>query len=507
MNKDRRKNMNVDRNQVLLYAVTDRSWLKGGRLAERVEDALKGGVTFVQLREKHLHGGALLEEAREIRVLCRRYGVPLIINDDVELAAMVDADGVHVGQADMDVREARKRLGEGKIIGVSAHSVEEAVRAQNNGADYLGAGAVFATSTKKDAGGLAYETLQAICRAVDIPVVAIGGIGMENVHRLSGSGISGVAVVSALFAQEDIEAAARELKCRVRKVTESRPVGRVTKNGPVRKVTEDSQERIWTGLTIAGSDSSGGAGIQADIKTMFAHGGYAMSVVTALTAQNTLGVAGIMEVTPEFLAMQLDCIFTDIFPDAVKVGMVSSPELIGVIGEKLRAYEAENIVVDPVMVATSGARLMKEKAVSVLKKELLPLAAVVTPNIPEAEVLAGMEICSEREMEQAAQRIGEECHCAVLCKGGHRKETANDLLYDGQGFHWFYGERVDNPNTHGTGCTLSSAIAANLARGRTLSEAVEQAKRYLSLALADGLDLGKGKGPMNHGWCIRPFKP
>lgn len=488
--------MKVEQNQVLLYAVTDRSWLKGGRLAEQVEKALKGGVTFVQLREKHLHGEELLEEAREIRALCRSYGVPLIINDDVELAAIVDADGVHVGQADMDVREARKRLGAGKIIGVSAHSVEEAVQAQNNGADYLGAGAVFATSTKKDAGGLAYETLQAICRAVEIPVVAIGGIGQENVQKLSGSGISGVAVVSALFAQEDIEAAARELKSRVKKVTESRPM---------RNAAEGRPERIWTGLTIAGSDSSGGAGIQADIKTMFAHGGYAMSAVTALTAQNTLGVAGIMEVTPEFLAMQLDCIFTDIFPDAVKVGMVSSPELIAVIGKKLREYGAENIVVDPVMVATSGARLMKEKAISVLKKELLPLAAVATPNIPEAEVLAGMEICSEKEMEQAAQRIGEECHCAVLCKGGHRDKAANDLLYDKGKFHWFCGERVDNPNTHGTGCTLSSAIAANLARGRTLSEAVEQAKRYLSLALADGLDLGKGKGPMNHGWCIRPF--
>ena len=253
-----------------------------------------------------------------------------------------------------------------------------------------------------------------------------------------------------------------------------------------------------TALTIAGSDSSGGAGIQADIKTMTANGVYAMSAVTALTAQNTTGVYGILESTPEFLASQLDCIFTDIFPDAVKTGMVSSAGLIAVIADKLRQYQAKNIVVDPVMVATSGSRLISEEAVEALKKLLLPLATVLTPNIPEAEVLSGMTISCPDDMERAARAISETYGCAVLCKGGHDLNDANDLLWRAGGAKWFYGRRIDNPNTHGTGCTLSSAIASNLAKGYGLDDAVERAKAYLSGALASMLDLGKGKGPLDH---------
>ena len=253
-----------------------------------------------------------------------------------------------------------------------------------------------------------------------------------------------------------------------------------------------------TALSIAGSDSSGGAGIQADIKTMSAHGIYAMSAITALTAQNTTGVTAILNSTPEFLAAQLDAVFTDIFPDAVKIGMVSSAELISVIAQKLRRYEARHIVVDPVMVATSGSRLLQENAVETLKTELLPLAEVVTPNIPEAEILAEMTIRSSADMEAAAKSISEQYHCAVLCKGGHDLNDANDLLWkDGVGY-WFRGKRIDNSNTHGTGCTLSSAIASNLAKGLELEEAVRQAKEYISGALAAMLDLGHGHGPMNH---------
>lgn len=258
-----------------------------------------------------------------------------------------------------------------------------------------------------------------------------------------------------------------------------------------------------TALTIAGSDSSGGAGIQADIKTMICNGVYAMSAITALTAQNTTGVTGIMEASPEFLGEQMDNIFTDIRPDAVKIGMVSSAALIEMIAAKLREYEAENIVVDPVMVATSGAKLIADDAVAALKKELLPMAAILTPNIPEAEVLSGMEIRTEDDMIKAAKTISETYGCAVLCKGGHQLNDANDLLYRDGSYQWFYGKRIDNPNTHGTGCTLSSAIAANLAKGFTLDEAVERAKRYISGALAAMLDLGKGSGPMNHGFDIR----
>ena len=257
-----------------------------------------------------------------------------------------------------------------------------------------------------------------------------------------------------------------------------------------------------TALTIAGSDSSGGAGIQADLKTMTMNGVYAMSAITALTAQNTTGVRAIMEVTPGFLQQQIDAVFEDIRPDAVKIGMVSSGELIRVIAERLRFYRAGNVVVDPVMVATSGSALMKTDAVQTLMDELLPLAELVTPNIPEAEILSGMSIRTAEDMEKAAKQISGDRHCAVLLKGGHSINDANDLLCAGGKIVWFEGKRIDNPNTHGTGCTLSSAIASNLAKGFTLSESVRRAKEYISGALAAMLDLGKGAGPMKHNFDL-----
>ena len=257
-----------------------------------------------------------------------------------------------------------------------------------------------------------------------------------------------------------------------------------------------------TALTIAGSDSSGGAGIQADIKTMISNGVYAMSAITALTAQNTTGVTAIMDVTPEFLGEQIDEIFTDIYPDAVKIGMVSASGLIEKIADKLIEYKAKNIVVDPVMVATSGAKLITDDAISTLKKKLLPIATVLTPNIPEGEVLSGMKIENENDMVEAAKFISEKFDCAVLMKGGHQINDANDLLYRNGDYKWFTGKRIDNPNTHGTGCTLSSAIASNLAKGRDLETSVKYAKNYISGALADMLDLGKGSGPMNHAFAI-----
>ena len=253
-----------------------------------------------------------------------------------------------------------------------------------------------------------------------------------------------------------------------------------------------------TALTIAGSDSSGGAGIQADIKTMMANGVFAMSAVTALTAQNTTGVTAILDSTPEFLEAQIDAVFTDIFPDAVKIGMVSASPLIRSIAKKLRQYAPSYVVVDPVMVATSGAKLISDEAVSTLKEELLPIATVITPNIPEAEVLSGLEIRSAEDMIRAAESIYDRYHCAVLCKGGHSLNDANDLLFAESGYRWFMGKRIDNPNTHGTGCTLSSAIAANLAKGFDLETSVARAKEYISGALGAMLDLGHGSGPMNH---------
>ena len=257
-----------------------------------------------------------------------------------------------------------------------------------------------------------------------------------------------------------------------------------------------------TALSIAGSDCSGGAGIQADLKTMTMNGVFAMSALTALTAQNTTGVSAILEVTPTFLAQQIDAVFEDIRPDAVKIGMVSSSELIRTIAGRLQHWNAENVVVDPVMVATSGARLIAEDAIETLKEELLPLAAVVTPNIPEAEILAGITIHDETDMLAAAKTISERYGCAVLCKGGHNVNDANDLLYAGGEATWFCGKRIPNPNTHGTGCTLSSAIAANLAKGCDLPAAVHRAKDYISGALAAMLDLGKGSGPMDHAFAL-----
>ena len=260
--------------------------------------------------------------------------------------------------------------------------------------------------------------------------------------------------------------------------------------------------KMKTALTIAGSDCSGGAGIQADLKTMTMNGVYAMSAITALTAQNTTGVRAIQESTPDFLKQQLDAIFEDIYPDAVKIGMVASSELIHVIADRLRHYEAKNIVVDPVMVATSGSALMKNDAVQTLIEELLPISTLVTPNIPEARVLSGLTIQTKEDMIAAAKQIGDQYQCAVLLKGGHSINDANDLLYANGELYWFEGKRIDNPNTHGTGCTLSSAIASNLAKGYTLSESVQRAKDYISGALAAMLDLGQGSGPMNHAFHL-----
>lgn len=261
--------------------------------------------------------------------------------------------------------------------------------------------------------------------------------------------------------------------------------------------------KMKTALTIAGSDCSGGAGIQADLKTMTMNGVFAMSAITALTAQNTCGVTGIVEISPDFVREQLKAIFTDIRPDAVKIGMVSNANLMITIAEELEHYQAANIVLDPVMVATSGSILMAKEAVSTLKSTLMQIATVVTPNIPEAEILSGLTIKSEKDMEKAAKFIGDSYDCAVLVKGGHNVNDANDLLYTNGQSVWFYGRRIDNPNTHGTGCTLSSAIASNLAKGFELTEAISRAKDYISGALNAMLDLGKGSGPMNHAFNLQ----
>ncbi|MBQ7944570.1 MAG: bifunctional hydroxymethylpyrimidine kinase/phosphomethylpyrimidine kinase [Lachnospiraceae bacterium] len=477
--------MKFNKEMLLLYAVTDRAWVGRQTLYEQIEDALKGGATIVQLREKNLDEQAFIEEAIKIKELCHRYQVPLIINDNIEVALKCGADGVHLGIEDVPVAMVRERVGKDFIIGATAKTVEQAKNAEAAGADYLGVGAVFPSPTKKNAIRITKEQLKEICESVAIPAVAIGGISLENMQEIKGGGMDGIALVSAIFAAEDIQQVTTKLKVEALRIVKSKS--------------------MRTALTIAGSDSSGGAGIQADIKTMTMNGVYAMSAITALTAQNTTGVIGIMESTSEFLAQQIDAVFKDICPDAVKIGMVSSVGLIKVIADRLKAYKADNIVVDPVMVSTSGARLIDEDAIETLKTELLPIATVITPNIPEAEVLAQMKIHSKEDMLAAAKKISDSYGCAVLCKGGHSINDANDLLYAENSHQWFEGKRIHNPNTHGTGCTLSSAIASNLAKGYELAEAVQRAKEYISGALADMLDLGQGSGPMNHAFDLNSY--
>lgn len=256
-------------------------------------------------------------------------------------------------------------------------------------------------------------------------------------------------------------------------------------------------------LTIAGSDCSGGAGIQADIKTITVHKMYAMSVITALTAQNTLGVTDVLNSTPEFVGKQMDAVFTDIYPDAIKIGMVSSAEIIDVIAHKLKEYKAGNIVLDPVMVSTSGHKLISDNACNVLLEKLLPLADIITPNIPEAEVLSGFTIENQEDMIKAAKKISGIYNGNILIKGGHILESASDLLYSNGDVIWFNTKRIENQNTHGTGCTLSSAIACNLAHGMRVYESVKCAKAYLTGAIGAMLNLGKGSGPLNHIYCIK----
>ena len=468
-----------------LYFITDSTNYTEEEFLCRVEQALQGGVTLLQLREKNKTTREYIDLAGKVHEITKKYQVPLIIDDRVDVALAIDAEGVHVGASDMPVAVARKLMGDQKIVGATAKTVPWAREAYEQGADYLGVGAIYPTTTKVKTVLTSIDTLRDICNAVPIPVNAIGGLNKNNIDILTGIPIAGLCVVSAIMKAEDPKQAAMELKARAKELGLYRDM------------------KIKTALTIAGSDCSGGAGIQADLKTMTMNGVYAMSVITALTAQNTTGVRAIQESTPEFLRQQIDAVFEDIDPDAVKIGMVSSSELIHVIAGRLRQYQARNVVIDPVMVATSGSALMKSDAVQTLCSELLPLGTLVTPNIPEAKVLSGRKIETKEDMISAAKKIGDTYHCAVLLKGGHSIHDANDLLYSQGKMVWFEGKRINNPNTHGTGCTLSSAIASNLAKGFNLEESVRRAKDYISGALNAMLDLGRGSGPMNHAFDLQ----
>lgn len=461
-----------------LYAITDRSYDALRPLPEAVRQAIQGGATCIQLRDKK-EVPTTESDARAVAALCAYAGIPFVINDDVELAKRVDADGVHVGQDDTSCTQARALLGPDKIIGVSVQSVAQAKLAEEQGADYVGVGALFATPTKPDACVVSPSDLRRISEAVSIPVVAIGGLNLDTIDILAGTGVDGAAVVSAVFGTDDVVDATSRLRRKVEQVLGKRP----------------------SVVTIAGSDSSGGAGIQADLKTMEAQSVFGQSAIAALTAQNTLGVTGVLTVDPDFVVAQLDAIFADIVPQAVKIGMLSDPQVVRAVAQALVAHQACNIVLDPVMVATSGAELSTSDSVRALIDELFPLACVITPNLSEASVLAGFSIETKADMERAAQAIQAQGASAVLIKGGHLAGRADDFLVTATGTsYWFEGEVIKTHDTHGTGCSLSSAIASYLAKGYSLPFAVDAAKAYVAGALRNDIHLGHGSGPLNHSW-------
>lgn len=501
----------------ILYLVTDSTGMEEERFLKIVESACENGVTMVQLREKEREGREFLQLAEKLlRITCRR-GIPLLIDDRADIALASGTAGVHVGQGDLPVSQVRRLLGPDKIVGASAKTVDQALAAWRQGADYLGVGAIFPTTTKVKTTLIQTDTLNRICAAVPIPTLAIGGLTEENCICLKETPIQGICVVSAIMKAPDPGSAAAGL----RKAAE-RLVGCAGKSDTWAKshglgkpdVSATPTEHLKTGhvmpavLTVAGSDSSGGAGIQADLKTMTAYGCYGMSVITALTAQNTVGVQGVLEISPGFVEKQLDSVFTDIPPQGIKIGMIGSAEAAELLAYALQKYGCRNIVLDPVLQSTSGSELTGEPALDALKKHLFPLATVTTPNIPEAEWLTGRAIRCENDRIQAAKELSAMGCEAVLIKGGHgflgeNPREASDLLYVGGETRWFSAPRIFTENTHGTGCTLSSAIACGLAMGLSLPESVKQAKEYVTGAILGETGLGKGKGPLDHCWRMK----
>lgn len=539
------------------YFVVGPDDTKGRPVTDVVAAALRGGATFIQLRAKHADTRDLTAMAEAIAAVIAQAGkadtVAFVIDDRVDAAWQcrelgIKVDGVHIGQDDMAPGQARALLGPDAIIGLSAETLPhiEAANALPSGTiDYIGAGPLHYTATKPDAAAveadgtkhaLGIAGAQLLCEASRYPVVVGGGVHADDVPALARTAADGWFVVSAIAAADDPERATREL---VQAWTAVRGAAR---HGVAASAASHPQSDVAAPLqcgaamfdveqphglppvlTVAGSDSSGGAGIQADLKTMLANGVFGMSAITSLTAQNTTGVRAVQNADPSILADQIDAVFEDIPPMAVKIGMVSSAALIETIADRLTAHQARNIVLDPVMVATSGAKLIDDDAVAALTTRLFPLATVITPNMPETEALLAQAmqertseddtesarllsegIRTEADMETAGRTLAKHFGCAVLVKGGHGIKDANDVLVEPDGtVTWFTSPRIDNPNTHGTGCTLSSAIASHLALGETLPQAVRSAKEYLTGALAEQLDLGHGAGLMDHAWRWR----
>ncbi len=458
-----------------LYLITDAD--PDDQFFERVRAALRGGVRILQYRDKTDRSDAeKVEIAKDLLAVCRQHDATFIVNDLPELALASDADGVHLGQGDGSVAEARRILGPHRIIGLSTRTVEQALKAEMQGADYIGVGSMFATASKHDAEVVGIDTLKKVRRAVNIPIVAIGGIDRDGAEQALEAGADAVAVISAVMQDPDPAIAAGEIALLFNRKTPL-PRGQV--------------------LSIAGSDSGGGAGIQADLKTISLLGSYGMSAVTALTAQNTRGVKAAIPAPTEFVTAQIKAILSDLGADVVKTGMLHSVGIVRAVAEAVRRYSLM-VVVDPVMVAKGGAPLLKQDAVEVLRRELLPRTYLLTPNLPEAEALTGITVTTESDMKEAARRLRQMGARNVLIKGGHLDDEPLDLLFEGGRFYRFSAPRIDTQNTHGTGCTYSAAIATFLAQGQPLVRAVANAKRFMNEAISTAVSMGGGHGPVNH---------
>ena len=475
--------MNFD---LSLYLVTDRPLAQGRDMAWIVREAVAGGVTMVQLREKDCPTGEFITLARELKMVLQPLGIPLIINDRVDVALAIDADGVHIGQSDMPYEVARALLGKNKIIGLSVETMDEVIATNALDVDYIGISPVYATPTKTDTlQPFGLEGIEEVMRISRHRCVAIGGMNRDTIGEVIRRGVEGVAVVSAIVSADSPREASKELAKIIHE-------GKSTLNSHPPKV-----------LTIAGSDSGGGAGIQADIKSISANGCFATSAITAITAQNTLGVNTVEGLSIDIIEGQIEAVLSDIGTDSIKIGMLHSAEVVRCVARMLRKYEVRDVVLDPVMVSTSGHKLIEDDAIALMQTELIPLTRVITPNIPEAEILLGKAIKGQEELPIVAHQLSDKYEVSVLLKAGH---LVNDELID-----IFYnretGEtielsalRIETPNTHGTGCTLSSAIAAHIAKGLPLTEAVRAAKEYINAAIVHGASyrIGHGHGPVCH---------
>jgi len=466
-----------------VYWVSDGVGADPARWMQRAESAFAAGVGCLQLRDKFASDSTLIERARAVRPLCERYGVRLVINDRLEVALAAGAHGVHLGQSDIDPVSARSRLPAGMFIGWSVETLEQAALAREMPVDYLAVSPLFDTPTKNDtAPAFGIKGLQAVRQLTHRPLVAIGGIDVDNVAAVIAAGADGVAVVRAIEDASDPAGAAAALR------EAFVAAGRVARPPRV--------------LTIAGSDSGGGAGIQADLKTFAALGCFGTSAITAVTAQNTLGVQAIFALPPELLGQQIDSVLDDIGADAIKIGMLHDPSIVEVVARALDRHPNIPVVLDPVMVATSGDRLIREDTIDLIVERLFPRACLVTPNLDELALLAGYGITDEHSATQAAHDLLAKGARAVLIKGGHLPgNMLIDRLIDSHGERLrISAERIPTANLHGTGCSLSSAIAAHLALGGLLVDAVRDGIGYVrdGVRSARWLHFGAGHGPLDH---------